>query len=275
MKLTVLGTRGSVPVSGKEYVLYGGETSCYMIEAGRFVIILDAGTGIFNVPKVKDDKEVVILLSHYHMDHLIGLPFFGELMNRGRKITIYGRKTYGKTTKEHINEIFEKSYWPVTPFELSAQVECIDQGFPLVLEELSSLPDAENTNGSDIIIDALNLSHPGGCLAFRIRYKGKSIVYMTDCEIGEADFERFALFSRDCDLLLCDAQYTDEEYETRKGFGHSTIDMAVMLGEKSYSKKTLLIHHDPYHTDDKLREIEDSLDNKNAFLARAGMEIVL
>ena len=275
MKLTVLGARGSVPVSGKEYVLYGGETSCYMIEAGRFVIILDAGTGILNVPGIKDDKEVVILLSHFHIDHLIGLPFFGELMNKGRKITIYGRKTYGKTTKEQINGLFEKSYWPVTPFEFPSEVECIDQVFPLVLEEAGTLPVAENTSDGDITIEAMNLNHPGGCLAFKISYMGQNIVYMTDCEIAEADIDRLSLFSRECDLLLCDSQYTTLEYETQKGFGHSTIDMAVKLGEKSFSKKILLIHHDPYHTDEQLREMEESLDNKNVFMARAGMEIII
>ena len=98
---------------------------------------------------------------------------------------------------------------------------------------------------------------------------------MTDCELNEGIIERLATFAKDTDLLLCDAQYTREEYETRRGYGHSSIDNALLLKEKSGCRKMLLVHHDPYGSDKKLQEIEKSIIDDYVLFARSGMEICI
>ncbi len=261
VKLTVLGARGSLPVSGAEYDHYGGETSCYMVEAGENVIFLDAGTGMFRAPKLRADANISILLTHTHLDHLIGLPFLGELAGGDRKITMYSKAPGKTSTDELIRGIFEKSYWPVTPWEFPAGFECIDTEFPLKLGQATA--------------DAINLPHPGGCLGYKISLGDKSVVHFTDCELHEGIMERLADFAKDADLLLCDAQYTSKEYETHRGYGHSSIEAALLLKEKSGCRKMLLVHHDPYNTDKELQEIEKSLKDSDVMLARSGMEICI
>jgi ribonuclease BN (tRNA processing enzyme) len=261
VKLTVLGARGSLPVGGAEYDYYGGETSCYMVEAGGNVIFLDAGTGMFKAPKVEADADITILLTHTHLDHLIGLPFLGEMAGKERKITMYSKAPGKASTEELLRGIFEKSYWPVTPWEFPASFECIDTEFPLELGQ--------------VVVDAINLPHPGGCLGFKISIGDKSIVHLTDCELNEGVMDRLAAFAKGTDLLLCDAQYASKEYETHRGYGHSSIDTALLLKEKSGCKKMLLVHHDPYNTDKKLNEIEKSIRDDNVMLARSGMEICI
>ena len=261
MRLTVLGARGSVPVGGTQTNIYGGETSCYLVDAGDYVIFLDAGTGLLKAPRIDENKEIIILLSHPHIDHLLGLPLFDEMASPNRKITVYGRTMGGISTSEQIRGLFSKLYWPVTPWDISKNFQCSDPDFPLVLKS--------------IVIETAVLPHPGGCLGYRISYKGKSAVYMTDCELNEGGIERLSEFAKDSDLLLCDSQYTAEEYEGKRGFGHSTIDNAIKLMEKSCSKKMLLIHHDPHRTDKQLEEMEKDITDTRICFARSGMQIEL
>jgi phosphoribosyl 1,2-cyclic phosphodiesterase len=266
MRLTVLGARGSVPVSGAGFVRYGGDTSCYMVEAGEYAIFLDAGSGILRAPKISEKSNIIILLSHPHIDHLIGLPLFDEMTNKNRSITVYGRRIRDISTEDQIRGLFDRMYWPVTPWEISEHFECMDTEYPLIIQ---TGPD----KAKDIVIEATNLTHPGGSIGYRIGFEGKSIVYMTDCELNEAGIERLAAFAEDSDLLLCDAQYTSKEYETRHGFGHSTKEAAIELMKKSGSKRLLMIHHDPHHTDEQIEEMEKSINDERISFARSGMQI--
>ena len=278
MRLTVLGARGSLPVSGKEYDIYGGDTSCYMVEAGDYVIFLDAGTGIIKAPKISEDKEIVILLSHPHMDHLLGLPFLKELTSKDRKITLYGRILFDKSTAEQINGLFDRLYWPVTPFELASDFECVDSEFPLILKKASDTRTRDALipeNDDHILIETVSLPHPGGCLGFKITHQGKKIVYMSDCELVEGDLNSLTDFADKADLLLCDSQYTKEEYISHRGYGHSTPELAIELKEKSNCAKLVMIHHDPFHTDEQLGSIEKKLCADDIIMARTYMRFEL
>ncbi|WP_029322047.1 MBL fold metallo-hydrolase [Butyrivibrio sp. AE3004] len=255
-RLTVLGARGSVPVSGEQFNIFGGATSCYMIEVEDHVLFLDAGTGIIGAPEVADNKHITILLSHPHLDHIVGLPFFPELSKKNKKIDFYGADINGLSISEQIESAFSEPYWPLTIEEYPSNFSYKKLEFPMRLE-------------SGIEIEGISLRHPGGSIGFKITYKDKSIVYFTDYEMMGLE-ERAVDFARNAELLLCDAQYTDEEYANKKGFGHSTVSMAQKLGEEANAKTTLLIHHDPLRTDDAFLEMEKSLTADNVRFARQG-----
>lgn len=267
-KLTVLGSRGSVPVSGKEFDIYGGATSCYMVEIGRRVIILDAGTGIVSAPCFKDKEEVDVLLSHPHLDHIFGLCFFPELLVKDRKITLYGKNLDGRSIEDQIEKAFSKPYWPLTISEYPCDFAYKDLELPLILEDSAE-------DKKQIVIEGIEVEHPGGCLAFSIKYEGKKLVYMTDCDLGEGISSELIEFTRDADLFLCDAQFTKEEYLEKEGFGHSTPEMVEELKNKAGAGKTILIHHDPNHTDKDMERLEKEVKNADISYAKCGMCIDL
>ena len=112
LKLTVLGARGSMPVEGEKFSKFGGATSCFRIQAGNEEIFLDAGSGIFNA-KTETDSHVTILLTHMHLDHIVGLPFFSTLGEMGRPIDIYADKRAGLSPKEAIDRLISPPFWPI------------------------------------------------------------------------------------------------------------------------------------------------------------------
>ncbi len=254
LRITMLGARGSVPVSGSQFDKFGGATTCYMIEEDDQVIFLDGGSGIVNAPDIDPEKEVSVLLTHLHLDHVLGLPFFPELTKPGRKITLYGENKNKKTVSMELDELFSSSFWPLKLFEYPADLTCREIKMKFSL--------------GDVLVECIQLNHPGGSLGFSLKSKGKKIVVLSDHEYSKRT--DIYSFSKGADLILFDAQYTDEEYESHRGFGHSSIGMAIDFAEKVKAKKMLIIHHDPHHEDDFLNNIQEGLYGKNIFLARQG-----
>ncbi|WP_196814244.1 MBL fold metallo-hydrolase [Butyrivibrio sp. LC3010] len=262
MKLTVLGSRGSMPVSGKEYEEFGGATTCYQVEAGDQVILLDSGTGIFNAKNIDERMNVSIIISHVHLDHIMGLPFFPELSRKGRRLFLYGEEKLD--IKNQINTIFSKPYWPLMAGEYPSELVIESIKFPLKLGE--------------VIVEGMNVRHPGGNIALKVIYKGKKIVNLSDYEHIPGENGLFAdrdviEFCRDADMVLYDAQYTDDEYSGKKGYGHSTESEGVKLKKSAGIKKMLLVHHDPAHDDEFLRNIESKIGDENVSFARQGQII--
>ena len=261
LKLTVLGTRGSVPVEGKAFALYGGATSCYRVQAGDEEIYLDAGSGI--VSSLTDStSHITILLTHMHLDHLVGLPFFIALTQKDRPIDIYAAERVGLMPKEAIDRLISNPFWPVKIEDYPAKVL-----FHLLLEKFFI---------GAVEVNTLEGSHPKGSTIYRLTYQGKSIVHATDFEHNPEACETLATFARDCDLLLYDAQYTAEEYARYKGYGHSTPEEGIKVAIKARAKKLLFVHHAPLRTDDELSELERTFgrDNRITF-AKAGDEFLL
>ena len=274
-RLTVLGARGSIPVSGQEFDEFGEATSCYMVEVGGRTIFLDAGTGIVNAPlkETEEDKseETVILLSHLHLDHIMGTPFFPLLSKQGRKIKVYGESRGNEDLREQFEKVFTEPYWPVKPTDYPADLSFERISFPLILEGNPQNQD----EAEKITIDGIHVSHPGGNIAYRITYKGKRIVYLTDYEQGEVISPELLEFSKEAELVLFDAQYQDEDFERRRGYGHSTSTHAKIFMEKTGAKKMLLIHHDPRYTDETIKRMEENLACENMTYARKGETVDL
>ncbi|MBR7090771.1 MAG: MBL fold metallo-hydrolase [Lachnospiraceae bacterium] len=260
MKVTILGARGSIPTEGKDMIEFGGGTSCVLVENGDQAIYLDAGTGMICTPDI-GDKHISVLLTHPHLDHILGFPFFPYISQKERKIDIYAGKCGELGAFEQLEALYKNPFWPCGLKDYPSDVEFHDIAFPMCIGAFT--------------VTGIPSVHPGGSLVYRLEADGRSVVYATDYEYEEDKAGELTDFSRDCDLLLFDAQYTDEEFEARKGFGHSTVAQGMLIKEKSGAKNIRFVHHDPRHTDEFLREMERPIKSATAAFARKDEVIIL
>lgn len=223
---------------------FGGATSAVLVEAGGQNVFLDAGTGLHNVQVLKDG-DITILISHSHLDHLLGLPFFRYLSMADRKIDIYLKKRNGLSAKEQIDSIFSPPAWPCLIGDYMADITFHDLECPF--------------NIGEIRVSGMESVHPGGSTIYRLDYKGTSLVFATDYEYRDEKAEELISFSKGTDLLLFDAQYTEEEQSGRRGFGHSTAAQGISVFEKAGAGILKLIHHAPEHDDGFMRQMEEDI----------------
>lgn len=261
LQLTVLGTRGSIAMSGAEYAEFGGSTSCYMVQAGEDTVFLDAGSGLLSAPEAYP-RAPAVLLSHLHLDHVMGLGMFPLLTQREQQIDLYIPFCETEAAARlQLDRIYSPPFWPVRLDELGAELR------------LRTVPACFSVGS--IRVEAMVGHHPGGCMVYKLGYAGKTIVFATDYEHSEESDTRLAAFARNTDLLLYDAQFDPEKYERKKGFGHSTAEKGLELMERIHGKQLLLIHHDCKSTDRILHEREKRLGTKQASFAREGQTIIL
>ena len=250
MELTFWGVRGTLPVPGEGSLRHGGNTSCVTLEfsQGPF-FIFDAGTGI----KVLSDHlretgrsrvEAKLFISHPHWDHINALPFFEPMYTQGSEFEILGASHGDVTMRELISAQMDDVYFPITLKEFAARVYFRD------LHE-------ETIEIGKVTIRTKLLSHPGYCLGYRVEYNGRSICYVTDNELflesdpshNAAYVETLAEFVSETDVLITDCTYTDEEYKSKVGWGHSCISQVVDLADRGNVKTLALFHHDPDQDD--------------------------
>jgi len=237
IKVLLAGVRGSIPVSGKQFERYGGCTGCVLVQMGGENILLDGGTGLTQAAyRLSEENKCTILLSHPHIDHLLGIPLCPIFFDSQKELTIRAKFRNGLSTKEQVAALFSPPLWPVS-FEVFRS--------KVIWEDITK----PSFDVGSVMVETMEGNHPGGVTLYRLYYNGVSLVYVTDCELDETTFSEICYFARDCDLLLCDAHYTTEEYASRKGWGHSSWDMVVALGEACQAKRTVLIHHAPEYTD--------------------------
>jgi phosphoribosyl 1,2-cyclic phosphodiesterase len=273
MKVKFYGVRGSLPVCGKEFLRYGGNTTCLRLhrEKANRIAILDAGTGIRNLGKElmsQHYKQEMINISftHFHWDHIQGFPFFAPAYNKKQKIGIH---VMGNQRHKNLKEIFslqmQKEFFPVELDGMGAQFE-----FPL-------LGDKEIFFGANVTAIPQYHKFPGGSHGLRIEDDGASLVFCTDLEHIDGIDENIVAFAKDADLLIHDGQYTAEEYKKYKGWGHSTWQDAAEVAKRANVKKLIVTHHDPDHDDDFLDAMEKQCKEvfPNSLFAKEGMEFVV
>jgi phosphoribosyl 1,2-cyclic phosphodiesterase len=271
MKATFWGVRGSIPVSGKKYVKYGGSTLCteVRLDSGE-LLILDAGTGIrpLGVKLMKENRvlHMHLLLSHGHMDHVQGFPFFAPAYIHKNDITIYGcPQVPGRTVADFLSRQMGDVYFPVEFDGLPARREYVNH--------CAICGNSDSIKIGKARIFSIGNNHPGGSISYKIVEKKKSFIYMTDNELGSAapdatSMETFAEFCKHADILVHDAQYTPREYATRtKGWGHSTYEQCARLAAMAQVKTLVLFHHDPEHDD---RAVDAMLDKTRILLKKLG-----
>lgn len=267
------GARGTVPTPSGDKLGFGGNTSCLSVAVGeREHIILDCGTGVrlLGNSLAQRASEVPsryhIFLTHYHFDHVEGLPLFQPLYDPNSRITIHGFETAGQSVQEILESLIRPPYFPVSLAAVPSQVDYVTVG------------DAPRVIGG-VTVSALSLNHPDGCLSFRLDNGDRRIVYATDHEHGVEDTDRALVeFSRDADYLIYDTTYMRAEYEAlRRGWGHSTWYAAVQIAMEAKVKTLVLFHHHPEHTDDELCELlrVTSEEFPSTEVAREGLELSL
>ncbi len=257
-----LGTRGTIASDGARYALYGGATSCVYVKVDAQTIVLDGGSGILSLPEVIDDtKTVHLLISHMHIDHIKGVMACPIFFDPNFTINIYAVKRHGRDVKEQLECAMSPPLWPVNSDAFSANVNFItcEEDFYI----------------GNLRVRCLDGAHPGGSTVYRLECCEKSLVYATDYEIEEKTIASLIDFAKGCDLLLCDGQYTTDEMDSKRGYGHSAWQDAALVALQSDVKRLGIIHHDPYRTDIALDEMQKELKTKikNAFFAHRGEEI--
>lgn len=271
MRVSFWGVRGSIACPGTAHAAVGGNTSCVEVEVDGEILILDAGTGLRSLGDslgARGIQRCSILLSHTHWDHTCGLPFFGPAYDPAGAITILAGRT--ATTSDGIREV------------LGAQVA--PPHFPISLEEMrASITFTDITPGESFALRGANvrtapLAHPGGATGFRIEHEGKSVAYVTDTEHDPLrPDERILALIEGADLMIYDSTYTDEEFDARRGWGHSTWQEGVRLCRAAGAKRLAIFHHDPSHDDAFIKEVERAAKRtwSGAFVACEGMQIDL
>ncbi len=241
------GVRGSIPTPGPQTKRYGGNTPCVEVRCGDELLIFDLGTGAraLGDALLAATKPVrgSIFISHYHYDHLQGLPFFGPIFVPSNVFTLYGSPRNGQSVKQILGGQMVQPYFPVTA-----------EGVFRAQLTYRDLAASDTLEVGPARVSMLELNHPGGNLGYRVDCEGRSVVYATDVEHGSELDPGFFEFVRGADLLIYDAMYTEDEYvgrsgPARTGWGHSTWQAAVHAADASGVKTLVLFHHDPGRDD--------------------------
>ncbi len=279
MKIRFWGARGSIPVSGRDYIKYGGCTTCVEVRSRKDeLIVLDAGSGIRLLGKELLKNSVNrfhMLFTHSHWDHVLGFPFFAPIYSNRTKIRIMGCSF----SSDPVREIIAKTMQP--------------PGFPVKFEEISAKFDfatvcAAGCEIGGMQVVPIELSHPNQGLGYKFSENGRVFVFLTDNELGYIHPggrkpEDYVAFSRGADLLVHDADYTDAEYRKRRTWGHSTWQQALDMALKAEARALGLFHHNQDRSDRELdrivaecsRRAADSGSRLKVFAVREGQEIKL
>ena len=236
--VTLLGTRGSIPCSGKEYLRYGGSTTCILVQLAGETLLLDGGSGMLHLPADDIPSQLTLLLTHPHIDHLLGIPMCPLLFRKDVTLNLYAATFDGCSAEQQVHSYISPPLWPVNTAQLPAEVRFHD------------LPKSMRIGA--LQVDTMQGIHPGGVTVLRISGAGKTVVLATDCTYTDELLPTLADFAKDCDLLICDGQYIDEEWPSRKDFGHNTQSAAARLGQICGAKQTYITHHAPGRTDEEL-----------------------
>lgn len=281
MKLILGGVRGTNPVAQPEFMNYGGETTSFLIEgaAGEHILI-DAGTGVRELGRRLQAgagrKLALLLMTHYHLDHIMGLPSLGLIYSPDWGLQIAAPAHEQVVVAATMSSIMAKPFWPLQISDLESRVR---------FTALEGPEPAEPMKYGELRVTWCPLHHPGGCSAYRVDEpaSGGSVVLATDMEWGESTPAERDAFVRLCttpgpaDVLLLDAQYTSEEYGRYRGWGHTTWEQALALAAEVRARCVLLTHHDPAKNDAALDAVRAAVRAKSAIadLARERMEITV
>lgn len=268
MRVTFFGVRGSCPCSSDQYCRYGGNTSCVLVEVeGEHPLILDLGTGLralgnqLHAPlrAAGIPLEATVLLTHLHYDHVLGLPFFAPMRDPGAVLDVYGPSQQSGPLHDVLSGMVRPPFFPISMADFRGELRCHDLEGP-----------ADFAVGG-IQVKARAIPHIGHTLGFRIEAQGRSLAYVSD---HQAPLDRHTVeksvyeLCEGADLVLHDAQYTDEEFATMSDWGHSTDSYAVRVAVESGARRLMLFHHDPAHSDD---QVDRMLANARHLAAKAGL----
>jgi ribonuclease BN (tRNA processing enzyme) len=253
MKLTVWGARGSIPVSGVEYNRYGGDTTCLELETDTGeTVILDAGSGmrrLGNRMAAQNTSACTVILTHAHLDHLIGFPFFRPLYSAGVNIDVFGCRYAQQSARTMLSNTMRPPFFPVDLSEVAATLTFHEDN-------------AEVFTAAGLQIRRIPLNHPNRGCGIVVQEGTRRLAFFPDNELGAVHHEgglaaaSYATLLNGVDLLVHDAEYTQDEYDAgRQGWGHSTYEQTVELAADAHAGRLLLWHLNQDRTDDQAEVI--------------------
>jgi len=253
MNVKFWGTRGSIAAPGKDTLVYGGNTCCLEItlESGRKVI-MDAGTGIRALGERyiarQEAADILLLMTHIHWDHIQGFAFFEPIFDPSSRIVVDGFPAAMKGLRVIFDNKMGDGFFPVRFEDLKAHIEYVGK--------LSRGP----ITIDDTLIEAIPLNHPQGALGYRFQEGRKKLVFITDNELTPKGptgktLSDYVAFCREADVLIHDAQFTDEEIDLYRGWGHSDCKSTLDLAVKAHARQLILFHHAPSRKDEELAAI--------------------
>jgi len=271
LRVKFWGVRGSIPCPSPSHVIYGGNTSCVEITANDQHLILDAGTGMRALGNDMIRRGITrsnMLLSHTHWDHISGFPFFAPLFHADFSMRIYAGHLQGYGGVQHVlSNQMASPLFPVPLSALKARLEFVDY------------PSGRSLDfGNSVLVRTVSLNHPDGAVGYRVEADNLSICYVTDTEHkpGCPDAAILSLIEG-ADLVIYDSTYTDDEFPSKIGWGHSTWQEGVRLCQAAGAKNIVIFHHDPDHDDEVMGHIEKQAKScwQGTLVARDTMELIL
>ncbi len=276
-KIHFWGVRGSIACPGSATLRYGGNTPCVEMLVGDRRLIFDAGTGIYVLGQSLLPQLPVsghLFFSHSHWDHIQGFPFFSPAFMAGNEFDIYGAPLEnGMTIEQRLNDQMMQPNFPVPLQVMGANLR------------FHNLEYGSKVDLGDVMVQTGRLNHPGGAMGYRVNWQDRSVAYITDTEhfSGAIDLDATAKYGDiftlvdGADVLIYDCTYTDQEYPTKVGWGHSTWEEGVKLAQVADVKQLVIFHHDPSHDDEFMDAIalQAAAVFPQAIVAKEGMEILL
>ena len=280
MKVTIWGCRGSLASPGPETVRFGGQTSCVTVHlSDGSLLILDAGTGIRRLGMAlghDHPERIDLFITHLHTDHIEGLRFFDPIWDPSVELNVWGPPSPIRELRSRIAPYFAPPFFPVHLRNIPSHPEFRDT--PTTTWRIGSAA-----------VTAQLVKHPGPTVGYRVEENGAALAYLPDHEpaLGsdlstvEAEWISGIALAEGAAVLLHDAQYTQEEYGERVGWGHSSTEDVVTFARRAGSRRLVLFHHDPLHTDEQLERILARANEATASgdgqveLAREGMTFEL
>jgi phosphoribosyl 1,2-cyclic phosphodiesterase len=271
MSVRFWGVRGSIPCPGPGTLRYGGNTSCVEVRCGDQVLIFDAGTGLrpLGAALIAEGKvaDTDIFLSHCHIDHLFGLPFFLPLHAEGYRIRIWaGNLKPASGVEDAVRKMMSHPLFPVEIDIAKSNVEFRDFSAG---ETLNPRP--------GITLRTAPLHHPGGATGYRIEFAGRAVAYITDTEMANGAEPAILALAKDASLIIIDATYSDAELPWHAGWGHSSWQQCIRLANAAGAQTLCLFHHDPDHDDGVMDAIAAAADaaRPGTIVAKDGLCIEL
>ena len=273
------GVRGSVPSPGSETIRYGGNTSCISITVENKILILDAGTGIRNLGSSiieQSDLKIFVIITHTHWDHIQGFPFFTPIYQPNRPVYMFPTLHKKNLVLSSLIDQMDGAHFPLTPDQVPSNFNFITEN---PLNFLSK-------NGFHMELVPMN--HPGGAFGYKIKFDDTVICYFTDNEIDppypkSIELNELTKQCKNADVLIHDAQYTEDDMPFKHGWGHSLISQVTDLGKTANVKNLVYFHHDPDRTDDELdaqlekasKTLQENDSSVKPYFAYEGLKLTL
>ncbi len=261
------GVRGSIACPGESHQGYGGNTSCLEVRCGEHLLVFDAGTGLRPLGEHLGGRRALsgdLFLTHTHLDHVVGLPFFGPLHNPDTRFRIWaGHLLPEMTLHDALNLLMTAPLFPVPPEIFAGNITFHDFKAGETLEPQPGLR-----------LRTTMLNHPNHAVGYRIEFDGRSICYITDTEhIVDRPDQNILDLIADADIMIYDSTFTDEEFPQFQTWGHSTWQEGVRLAERAGVERLVIFHHDPSHDDAFMDQVarEAEAARPGTLVAREGM----